>query len=141
VVHPELLSEIEGDVGDLSFVDPAVENLRQEIISWYSETGDLDQSPLKNHLCNVGFAALVEQLTAAGPATVWYSAADLADGDVLEAWRSRVAQYRRLESRRMSRNALADAISAAREDEVRVQGLTIDRLFNNRENKKVRGGR
>ncbi|MGH1482485.1 MAG: DNA primase [Geminicoccales bacterium] len=142
VVHPGLLAEIEEDLGALSFVEPALENLRQEIISWYSETGDLDQSGLNNHLCQNGFADLVEQLTARGPASAWYGAPDLAESDVLNAWRLRVAQYRRLERARMSRNALAEAhISGARQDEVRVQGLTIDRLFNNRDIKKIGGGR
>ncbi len=141
VVHPGLLPEIEEELGALTFVDPTLESLRQEIISWYSENGDLDRDQLNNHLCKIGFTTLVEQLNAAGPATVWYNAADLADGDVLDAWYLRVAQYRRLESRRISRNALAEAISDAREDEARVQGLTIDRLFNSRDVKKVGGGR
>ncbi len=140
VVHPGLLAEVEEDLGSLSFVDPLLETLRQEIISWYSETGDLDRDDLNNHLCNNGFTALVEQLTASGPATVWYCAKDLAENDVLDAWRLRMAQHRRLEGRRTSRNALAEAISDAREDEARVQGLTIDRLFNNQDIKKKVGG-
>ncbi|MGI9452080.1 MAG: toprim domain-containing protein, partial [Geminicoccaceae bacterium] len=141
VVHPKLLVEVEEELGALAFADPTFESLRQEIISWYSENGDLDRSGLNNHLCTNGFTALVEQLTTAGPATVWYSAPDLAEDDVLEAWRLRVAQYRRLESRRMSRNALAEAIADQHVDEARVQGLTIDRLFNSRDIKKVGGGR
>ncbi len=141
VVHPGLLPEIEEELGALTFADPDLESLRQEIISWYSETGDLDQDGLNNHLCTNGFAALVEQLTALGPATVWFCAADLLESDVLDAWRRRLAQLRQLESRRMSRNALAEAISGAREDEARIQGLTIDRLFNSQVTKKVRGGR
>jgi DNA primase len=141
VVHPGLLADIEEELGALEFANPALEALRQEIISWYSENEDLDRDGLNNHLCTNGFAALVEQLTARGPSTVWYNHADLVEADVLRAWLMRVAQYRRLEDRRTSRKALADAIAGAREDEARIRGLTIDRLFNNRNIKKHRGGR
>lgn len=142
IAHPELLATIEEELGDLSFQDPALESLRQEIISWYSENGSLDRSELNNHLCQNGFAALVEQLLVSGPSSAWYRAADDAGNEVLDAWRLRVAQYRRLEQARVSRNALAEAhLSGARQDEVRVQGLAIDRLFNNRDIKKTGGGR
>ncbi len=141
VVHPGLLAEVEEDFGALTFADPGLESLRQEIISWYSEAGDLDQDGLNNHLCTNGFAALVEQLKVSGPATVWYCAADLPESDVLDQWRQRLAQFKRLESRRASRNALAEAISGAREDEARIQGLTIDRMFNKQDITKRRGGR
>jgi len=143
VVHSGLLSEVEEELGALEFVDPTLESLRQEIISWYSEAGDLDQDGLNNHLCTNGFTILVEQLTAAGPATVWYSAPDLAECDVLDAWRLRAAEYRRRKGRRMSGKALADAVAGDHVDldEARVQGLTIDHLVNKRDIKKAGGGR
>ena len=144
IVHPGLLTEVEEDLGGLEFADPALEALRQEIISWYSESEDLDQEQLNNHLCTNGFGNLVKQLTAVGPnmvSTVWYCRPDLQEADVLTAWRASLEQYRQLRSRRISRQAYAKAISDAREDEARVQGLTIDRLFNNRHVKKVGGGR
>ncbi len=145
IVHPGLLADIEEELGALEFIDPGLESLRQEIISWYSENGDLDQERLNNHLCTNGFGALVGQLTAVGPtivSTAWYCRPNLQEADVLNAWRASVEQYRQLKRRRMSRNALAEAISDAREDEARVQGLTIDRLFNNQDiKKKVGGGR
>ncbi|MGI9491663.1 MAG: DNA primase [Geminicoccaceae bacterium] len=143
VVHSGLLPEIEEELGALEFVDPTLERLRQEIISWYSEAGDLDQDGLSNHLCTNGFTALVEQLTAAGPATVWYDAPGLVESDVLDAWRLRAAEYRRWKSRRMSGKALAEAVAGDHVDldEARVQGLTIDHLVNKRNIKKARGGR
>jgi hypothetical protein len=118
-----------------------LESLRQEIISWYSDSEDLDRGGLNNHLCTNGFAGLVEQLTARGPSTVWYSDSGLDKTDVLDAWRARWLQYRRLENQRASRHALADAIVCARDDEAKVQGLTIDRLFNDPNAKKQKGGR
>ena len=143
VVHPGLLAEVEEELGALEFADPALERLRQEIISWYSETGDLDQDGLNNHLCTNGFTALVEQLTAAGPATVWYGAPGLADSDVLDPWRLRAAEYGRRKSRRMSGMALAEAVAGDHVDldEARVQGLTIDHLVNKRNIKNAGGGR
>jgi hypothetical protein len=143
VVHPELLAEVEEELGALEFADPTLERLRQEIISWYSETGDLDQDGLSNHLCTNGFTALVEQLTAAGPATVWYDAPGLAESDVLDAWRLRAAEYGRRKSRRVSGKALAEAVAGDHVDldEARVQGLTIDHLVNKRNIKKAGGGR
>ena len=142
VVHPRLLDQVEEELGELEFADPALEGLRQEIISWYSESADLDPEGLSNHLCTNGFAALVEQLTVKGPGTVWYSAPNLAESDVLYAWRLRVTEYRRWKNRRMVGNALAEAVSGDDVDlnEARVQGLTIDQLVNNRDIKKKRGG-
>lgn len=141
VVHPALLTDVEEELGSLSFADPMMENLRQEIISWYSNSEDLDRERLNNHLCTNGFTGLVEQLTAKGPSTVWYSNSGLDKTDVLDAWRARWLQYRRLENQRASRYALADAIVSARDDEAKVQGLTIDRLFNDPNAEEQKGGR
>ncbi len=144
VVHPDLLTEVEEELGALTFLDARLEALRQEIISWYSETEDLDRDRLNNHLCTNGFSAEIRQLTEAGPAsisTIWYRRPGLQRADVLETWRACVAQYRRFGERRGIKNAVSEALTGKFEDEARVQLLTTDRLLNDRNTKKTRGGR
>jgi DNA primase len=130
LAHPELLQNVEEELGALEFADSTLENLRQEIISWYSDVEHLDQSGLSNHLTSNGFASLVEQMSRANPWTAWYSRENMGKADVLAGWRARVERHRGLSDRRASRDALADAIMAASEDETKVRVLTIDRLFN-----------
>ena len=144
IVHPELLTEVEEELGAMTFVDPKLEELRQELISWYSENEDLDRDALNNHLCTNGFDVEIQRLTEVGPSaisTMWYCRPDLDRSDVLEAWRARLAQYRQFSARRVIKKAASDAISGKFEDEARVQLLTTDRLLNNQNMKKVRGGR
>lgn len=144
IVHPDLLTDVEEELGALVFIDGRLEALRQEIISWYSESEHLDRDTLSNHLCNNGFAIEIQQLTEVGPSsisTVWYCRADLQRVEVLEAWRARLAQYSRFSERRGIKNAVSNAIAAKSEDEARVQLLTTDQLLNNQDIKKARGGR
>jgi len=144
IVHPDLLNDVEEELADLDFVDPTLESMRQEIISWYSETEDLDREQLSNHLCTNGFATVIQQLTESGPSpisTVWYCRPDLQKTDVLEAWRARLEQYRRFSDRRGVGEAAWDALAGKLEDEARVQLLTTDQLLNHPNIKKPRGGR
>jgi DNA primase len=144
IVHPDLLSEVEEDLAALVFSDPALEKLRQEIISWYSESEDLDRDRLNNHLCTNGFAREIGPMTDTRPASVataWYCRPDAERTDILEAWRARLAQYRQFSERRGIKQAASDAITGKLEDEARVQLLTTDRLLNIRDIKTKRGGR
>ena len=144
IVHPDLLNDVEEELGAIDFATPRLERLRQELISWYSESEDLDQETLNNHLCTNGFEAEVNRLTAVGPSsisTVWYCRPDLDRTDVLQAWRAQLAQYRRFSERRGVKKAVSDAITGKFEDEARVQLLTTDRLLNNQNIKKMKGGR
>lgn len=144
IVHPTLLTEVEEEFASLVFADPTLEALRQEIISWYSDSEDLDRDGLNNHLCTNGFATIVQQLTKMGPSpisTVWYCQPDLQKIDVLEAWRARLSQYRRFSDRRGVGKAAWDALTGKLEDEARVQLLTTDQLLNHQTVKKTRGGR
>jgi DNA primase len=144
IVHPDLLNDVEEDLASLVFVDPTLEALRQEIISWYSEAEDLDQDRLSNHLCTNGFATVIQQLTETGPSpisTVWYCRPDLQKTDVLGAWRARLEQYRRFSDRRGVGKAAWNALAGKLEDEARVQLLTTDQLLNHPNIRKPRGGR
>ena len=130
LAHPALLEEVEEELGGLDFADSTLENLRQEIISWYSDVEHLDQKGLSDHLTSNGFASLVEQMSRANPWTAWYSRENMGRDEVLAGWRARVEQHRRLTDWRSSKDAVAKAIMTASEDEARVGVLTIDRLFN-----------
>jgi len=144
VVHPDLLPDVEEELAAVVFTDPALEMLRQEIISWYSESEDLDRDRLNNHLCTNGFAKDIEPMTDRRPASVataWYCRADAERADILEAWRARLAQYRQFGERRGIKQAASEAITGMLEDEARVQLLTTDRLLNIRDIKTKRGGR
>ncbi|MDH3660245.1 MAG: DNA primase [Alphaproteobacteria bacterium] len=144
IVHPTLLNDVEEELAALVFVDPTLEALRQEIISWYSENEDLDRDRLSNHLCTNGFATVIQQLTETGPSpisTVWYCRPDLQKIDVLDAWRARLEQYRRFRDRRGVGKAAWDALAGKLEDEARVQLLTTDQLLNHPDIRKPRGGR
>jgi len=144
IVHPDLLTDVEEELAAINFDNPKLEALRQEIISWYSESQDLDQETLNNHLCTNGFEAETHRLAHIGPSpisTVWYCRPDLDRMDVLEAWRAQLAQYRRFCERRGIKKAASDAITGKFEDEARVQLLTTDRLLNNQNIKKMKGGR
>ena len=97
VAHPQLLAEVEEEFAALELVEAELAALRDAIVGWYGEQGHLDPSGLRDHLCQIGFASLIGQLAARGPA--W--CADGRDpGGVLEGWRARVAQRRRFAERR-----------------------------------------
>ncbi len=130
VVHPQLLAELEEALAALEFGDPELELLRQRIIAWYAESGHLDPSGLNDHLCKIGFAGLVGQLSAGAPATAWYCRADVPVDDVREGWLARLAQHRRLADPRALKEAVAAAIVGRCEREVKAHVLAVNRLIN-----------
>jgi DNA primase len=129
LVHPELLDEVEEELAALAFVDADLEVMREGIVAWYCDHGNLDPRGLSDHLSQIGFAGLVEQLSTGGVLS-WYRRTDLSVREVREGWRARVAQHRRLADRRALREAVADAIVAEREREVNAHRLAVDRLMN-----------
>jgi DNA primase len=129
LAFPELLDEIEEELAALIFLDPELEVMRERIVAWYCDHGNLDPRGLSDHLSQIGFAGLVEQLSTGG-ALSWYRRTDLSVGEVREGWRARVAQHRRLADRRALREDWADAIVAEREREVNAHRLAVDRLMN-----------
>jgi DNA primase len=129
VAHPQLLAEVEEEFAALELVEAELAALRDAIVGWYGEQGHLDPSSLRDHLCQIGFASLIGQLAARGPA--W--CADGRDpGGVLEGWRARVTQRRRLAERRQVALAAEAAIAAKRDREATEQVLAVDRLINPR---------
>ncbi|NJO38602.1 MAG: toprim domain-containing protein, partial [Rhizobiales bacterium] len=144
VVHSALLADVEEELGAITFADPPLEALRQEIISWYSEEEDLDHERLSNHLCRNGFAALVNELSAKGPTditTAWYCRANVETSEVLTAWRERFARYLQGRDKHSSREACGDAIIDADERDARVRILAADLVLNKRTGNGRKGGR
>lgn len=129
LAHPELLTQVEDELAALEFTDPQLEVMRQRIVAWYCEHGNLDPHGLSDHLCEIGFVGLVEQLTRGG-ASRWYGRTGIPVEQVREGWRACVAQHRRLAERRALRDAVADAIVAQREREAKAHRLAVDRLMN-----------
>jgi hypothetical protein len=110
-------------------VEAELAALRDAIVGWYGQQGHLDPSGLRDHLCQIGFASLIGQLAARGPA--W--CADGRDpGGVLEGWRACVTQRRRLAERRQVALAAEAAIATGRDREATEQALAVDRLINPR---------
>ncbi|MGH6899050.1 MAG: DNA primase [Geminicoccaceae bacterium] len=129
VAHPQLLAEVEEEFAALELVEAELAALRDAIVGWYGEQGHLDPSGLRNHLCQIGFASLIGQLAARGPA--WCGdGRDL--GGVLEGWRACVTQRRRFAERRQVALAAEVAIAARRDREATEQVLAVDRLINPR---------
>jgi DNA primase len=129
VAHPQLLAEVEEEFAALELVEAEIAALRDAIVGWYGEQGHLDPSGLRDHLCQIGFASVIGQLAARGPA--W--CADGRDpGGVLEGWRALVTQRRRFAERRQVALAAEAAIAARRDREATEQVLAVDRLINPR---------
>jgi DNA primase len=132
LAFPELLDDLEEELAALVFVNAELEVMRERIVAWYCDHGNLDPRGLSDHLSQIGFAGLVEQLSAGGILS-WYRRTGLSVREVREGWRARVAQHRRLADRRALREAVADAIVAKREREVNAHRLAVDRLMNRRD--------
>ncbi|MGH6943420.1 MAG: DNA primase, partial [Geminicoccaceae bacterium] len=130
LVHVELLHRVEDELAALELIEPELERLRQGILSWYVEQGHLDLQGLSNHLCDIGFAGLLEQLLAESPMSVWYRRGDVQLDEVLEGWRARVERHRRFAERRAVGQAAAEAIVGQRADEAKAYRLAVDRLLN-----------
>ena len=143
LVHAGILADVEEELSAITLADRQLETIRQEIISWYSDGEDLDPEGLSNHLCNIGFAALVNELTAKGPteiSTVWYCRKNVETSEVLSAWRERFVQYLQGRDRQKSKEAFGEAIIDADQRDVRVRFLTADIVLNKGSGNGRKGG-
>jgi DNA primase len=139
LVRPELLHEIEEELAAFEFVEVELGALRESILAWYNESGHLDLAGLNNHLCEVGFARLIERLSGEDPMTAWYRRDGPSSDEVLEGWRARVVRQRLLAERRTMREVNAEAIAQEREEDARTYSLAVDRLINQDPRARVKG--
>ena len=119
--HPEWLQGYEEDFGRLQLADPRLELLRQEIVAWFVEAGNLDAEALQRHLLRYGFGPLLDQFAAdltqpTAPAT------EIDDAAHRQGWRDMLAATRHRAALHRERPT---------EDELRLgDGAEINRWFN-----------
>ena len=129
LVHPSLLDAVEEEFALLEFAEPELDLLQRAILSWYGESGHLDPDGLSNHLSEIGFAGLVEQLAAPGPGAAWYRQDGIPEGVVLDRWRGCVARQRRFAEQRAGKDAASAAVAEQRAD-AGAHVVAVDRLLN-----------
>lgn len=61
---PSWLAGCEDELAEISFTDPRLEALRQEIVTWFAEAPNLDAATLQRHLLRYGYGSLLDQLAA-----------------------------------------------------------------------------
>ncbi len=96
VAEPGLLAAHEEAVAELELDDPECERLRQELLHWYAEGGDLDPTRLRDHLTRHGFGRLLERMPHASSPTPDASAGEEALGE----WREMLQRLGRRAARR-----------------------------------------
>jgi DNA primase len=63
--HPRLIGEQAEELAAVRLATPQADRLRAELVDHAARVPDLDSAALKCHLCETGFAALVEQVLSA----------------------------------------------------------------------------
>lgn len=119
--HPEWLQGHEEDFGQLQLTDPRLDLLRQEIVAWFVEAGNLDAEALQRHLLRYGFGPLLDQFAAdLTPPTA--PAHETDDAAHRQGWRDMLAATRHRAALHRERPT---------EDELRLgDGAEINRRFN-----------
>ena len=128
LARPELLTLIEEDLARLEFSNPDDEALRQEILSWYCGSTDLEAAVLSNHLAQVGRGPLADVLRSRATGTG--SSEDQVSVEVVaERW---LAARDRCQSiaRDRARAEIAAAIERGEEEELRALMHDADALLN-----------
>lgn len=62
VNHPELLDTFAEDIAKIDVVDPALDNLRREILKLHAIDGDLDSNSIQNHLKKMGGCDVIQSV-------------------------------------------------------------------------------
>ena len=112
----------------LQLTDPRLERLRQEIVAWFVEAGNLDADALQRHLLRYGFGPLLDQFAAdlTPPTAPAHETDDAAHRqgwcDMLAATRHRAALDRE--------RPTEDELRLGDEAEINRWFNTLDRLLN-----------
>ena len=97
--HPEWLDEDEEELASLELDEPALEQLRQEILVWQSDADALDAFALATHLTRYGFGPLIERVRSTVETVPF-----LSEGDGVskrDLWRASLSLFVRTRKRRM----------------------------------------
>ena len=62
ITHPDLLDTVDERLGSLEFADANLDKLRQEVLKTLAREAGLDFKALNDHLCETGFAEILEGL-------------------------------------------------------------------------------
>jgi len=62
ITHPEILDRVDDNLGSTSFLSPALDKMRQEVLKAVSNAEGLDSEALKNHLYEAGFGDALDGL-------------------------------------------------------------------------------
>ena len=62
VNHPDLLDTFAEDIAKIDVVDPALDNLRREILKLHAIDGDLDSNSIKNQLKKMGGCDVIQSV-------------------------------------------------------------------------------
>lgn len=86
--HPELLSEIAEDLGNVSFSAPDLDNLRQQVLIRAFEGAPLESDRLKDHLIAAGFASAIASVTGdRSLRTVAFARPEADKAEALAGWK------------------------------------------------------
>jgi DNA primase len=119
--HPEWLSGCEDDFSSLQLTDSRLELLRQEIVTWFVDNGNLDAEGLQRHLLRYGFGPLLDQF-AADLTQPTATGNDIDDAEHRRSWRGMLAAIRHRAALHQER--------PTEEDLRRGNGEQVNRLFN-----------
>jgi hypothetical protein len=117
---PDWLEGHEEELAQLQFRDPKLEQLRQEIVAWFVDGGNLDAAALQRHLTRYGFGPLLDQFAAdLTPPTAPADASG--DAEHRRGWRDMLAAIRHRAALQQERPT---------EDDLRHgNGAQVNRLF------------
>ena len=118
--HPEWLLGCEDDFSSLQLTDSRLELLRQEIVAWFVDNGNLDAEALQRHLLRYGFGPLLDQF-AADLTQPTATGNDIDDAEHRRSWRGMLAAIRHRAALHQER--------PTEEDLRRGNGEQVNRLF------------
>ena len=118
--HPEWLQGCEDDFAGLQLSDSRLELLRQEIVAWFVDAGNLDAAALQRHLLRYGFGPLLDQF-AADLTQPSAPADEIDDAEHRRGWRDMLAAIRHRAALRQER--------PTEEDLRHGDGEQVNRLF------------
>ena len=131
IAYPTLIDDFEDELGDLELRDSALDSLRQELLSAYAETPDLDAAGLRDHLHRYGFEPIVKTVTG-GIAVGSPNHLGMHDQDKALELRQIMQQLRHKTATRRVASDIETGLRGAHEDDLSEQRRSLDRLLNSR---------
>ena len=94
--HPLLLERVAEPFCAAEFADSELDALRSALIEIVGSVTDLDSTALRQHLCERGFAAILERIAGPGARVLdWFALPDAEIEDAEMGWRHALARHHR----------------------------------------------